>query len=191
MTSVVPVVLLAAFLNAEPETGLQVGDPVPQFEATADSEKTWKSEEHVGEKILVIYFYPADLTGGCTAQACAFRDAGPELKEAGVEVVGVSGDSVENHRIFKKAHQLNFTLLADEQGKLAELFGVPTKAGGEIVRPIEGEDVTLTRGMTASRWTFVIGPDGKVVYRDTNVKPAEDAKQVLKVISKLKQERLE
>lgn len=189
MTGMVPMALLATLLSADPEQGLKVGEPVPKFEATADSGKTWKSEEHVGEKILVLYFYPADLTGGCTAQACAYRDAGPELKKAGVEVVGVSGDSAENHRIFKKAHNLDFTLLADEDGKIAELFGVPTRAGGEIVRAVEGEDVTLKRGVTASRWTFVIGPDGKVVYRDTDVQPAQDAEQILKAVAKIRKEQ--
>lgn len=185
MSGVVPMALLMACLNADPN-GLSVGEKVPEFEATAASGETWKSSDHVGKGVLVVYFYPADMTGGCTAQACAFRDKQPELKKAGVEVVGVSGDSAENHRIFKKTHDLNFTLLADSDGKLAKLFGVPTRAGGEIVRTVQGEDVTLERGVTAARWTFVIGPDGKIVYRDTSVTPAQDAAKVLEVVSKLK-----
>src|SRR5437868_5926308 len=95
---------------------LKVGDPAPTFEAKDDHGKTWKSSDHVGKKVVVIYFYPADLTGGCTKQACAFRDDMRQLAEQGVEVVGVSGDSVENHQIFKKVKNLNFTLLADEDG---------------------------------------------------------------------------
>ena len=185
MSGVIPLALLAAFLNADPN-GLKVGEPVPEFEAKATSGETWKSSEHVGKKVLVVYFYPADMTGGCTAQACGFRDKHSELQKAGIEVVGVSGDSVKNHQIFKKAHDLNFTLLSDENGKLAKLFGVPTRAGGEIVRTVQGEEVTLERGVTAARWTFVIGPEGKIVYRDTSVKPAQDAEKILEVVSKLK-----
>src|SRR5581483_1290619 len=90
----------------------------------------WKSSDHVGKKILVVYFYPADLTSGCTKQACGFRDDMKKLTEKGVEVVGVSGDSVKNHQIFKKVHDLNFTLLADEDGSIAKKFGVPVGKGG-------------------------------------------------------------
>src|SRR5262245_35515516 len=74
---------------------LKVGDPAPTFEATDDQGKPWKSSDHVGKKVLVIYFYPADLTGGCTKQACGFRDDMQKLTDKGVEVVGISGDSVK------------------------------------------------------------------------------------------------
>lgn len=161
---------------------LDVGDKAPAFQATDDQGKPWNSADHVGKGVVVVYFYPADMTGGCTAQACAFRDDSAELKKLGVEVVGVSGDSAENHRIFKKAHDLNFTLLADPKGEVAKAFGVPTKAGGSIVRPIDGKDVTLTRGVTAARWTFVIGKDGEVVLKNTEVKPAEDSKAVRQAV---------
>src|SRR6187399_1446328 len=98
---------------AEDKVDLKVGDAAPKFESTDDAGKPWKSEDYVGKKVVVIYFYPADLTGGCTKQACGFRDDMAKLKEQGVEVVGVSGDSAKNHQIFKKVHELNFTLLAD------------------------------------------------------------------------------
>ena len=69
------------------------------------------------------------MTGGCTKQACSFRDDdGAARARKGVEVVGVSGDSVENHQVFKKAHELNFTLLADPEGVIARAFGVKTDA---------------------------------------------------------------
>src|SRR5690348_2622166 len=82
--------------------GVKVGDKAPTFEATDDEGKTWKSGDHIGKKIVVIYFYPADFTGGCTKEACAFRDEGSKLTDKGVEVVGVSGDSAKNHELFKK-----------------------------------------------------------------------------------------
>ena len=81
---------------------LKVGDEAPEFEGLDDEGKEWKSIDHVGKKILVVYFYPADMTGGCTEQACSYRDAMEELEEDGVEVIGVSGDTVENHKYFKK-----------------------------------------------------------------------------------------
>lgn len=175
-----------AFLPAAASAELNVGDKAPEFTATDDRGEEWKSSDHVGEKVLVVYFYPADMTGGCTKQACSFRDDMGDLEKLGVEVVGVSGDSPENHRIFKKAHDLNFTLLADEKGELAKLFGVPTKPGGSIVREVEGKEVTLTTGVRAERWTFVIGPDGKVAYKNTKVNAEKDSAAVKEIVQKLK-----
>ncbi len=109
---------------------LNVGDAAPSFTSTDDQGKAWKSSDYVGKKIMVVYFYPADLTGGCTKQACGFRDDMKKLQDQGVEVVGVSGDSVRNHQLFKKEHELNFTLLADEDGNVAKAFGVPLRPGG-------------------------------------------------------------
>jgi len=120
---------------------LGLGDVVPAFEVIDDTGSVWKSVDHVGKKIVVVYFYPADLTGGCTKQACAFRDDSSKLSALGVEVVGVSGDSVANHQLFKKAHQLNFTLLADTEGKIAELFGVPlTREPKTIKVAVDGKE---------------------------------------------------
>jgi peroxiredoxin Q/BCP len=166
---------------------LQVGDKAPQFQAQDDQGKSWSSSEHVGKgKILVVYFYPADLTGGCTKQACGFRDDMKKLQDQGVEVVGVSGDTVRNHQLFKKAENLNFTLLADPEGKVAKAFGVPLKPGGSIQRTIDGKQETLTRGVTAARWTFVIGEDGKIVLKNTQVNAAEDSQAILKKVEELK-----
>jgi peroxiredoxin Q/BCP len=164
---------------------LKVGDAAPEFESTDDQGETWKSSDHVGKKFLVIYFYPGDLTGGCTMQACGFRDDMEKLKEKGAEVVGVSGDSVDNHKLFKKVKKLNFTLLADEKGELAKKFGVTYKPGGKSkVKDAEGNDITLERGVTIQRWTFVIGKDGKVLYKDSKVEAAKDSKKILEVIEK-------
>lgn len=165
---------------------LDVGDQAPEFQVKDDTGKLWKSAEHVGKKVLVVYFYPADLTSGCTKQACGFRDDMKALKDKQVEVVGVSGDSVGNHQIFKKVHKLKFTLLADEDGAVARKFGVPLRPGGSIERTVFGKTETLTRGVTASRWTFVIDREGKVAYKDTKVEAAEDSKNILEVVEKLK-----
>ncbi|MCA8987811.1 MAG: peroxiredoxin [Planctomycetaceae bacterium] len=164
---------------------VNVGDKAPEFSAQDDQGQVWNSSDHVGKKVLVVYFYPADMTGGCTKQACGFRDDMNTLKDKNVEVVGVSGDTVESHQLFKKAHELNFTLLADPSGDVAKAFGVPTKEGGSIDRTVDGKDYVLTRGVTASRWTFVIDQNGKVVYKDTAVKAAEDSQTIIKLIQKL------
>lgn len=165
---------------------LKVGDPAPRFKSMDDQGKPWNAADHFGKKVVVVYFYPADLTRGCTLQACAFRDDLKKLADKGVEIIGVSGDSVKNHQLFKKVHKLNFTLLADEKGTVAKKFGVPLKPG-RVTRTfdLEGNPVELKTGVTASRWTFVVGKDGKIAYKETEVKPAEDSKKILGVIEKL------
>lgn len=164
---------------------VNVGDKAPEFSALDENGKEWKSAEHVGKKVVVVYFYPADMTGGCTKQACAFRDDLSKLKDKGVEVVGVSGDSVRNHQLFRKAHDLNFTLLADTEGKVAEAFGVPiTREEKSVKATIDGKEEVLTRSVTAKRWTFVIGLDGKVLSKNTMVAAADDSKAVFELVTK-------
>ncbi len=165
---------------------LKVGDAAPKFECEDDTGKTWKSEDHVGKHTIVVYFYPADLTGGCTKQACGFRDDMAKLKDQGVAVVGVSGDSAKNHQIFKKVHDLNFTLLADEKGEVAKAFGVPVSPGGVAKAKVDGKDIELTRSITTKRWTFVIDKEGKIAMKNTDVKAADDSKAILKLLEEKK-----
>ena len=183
------IVASSAFLGADkpaPTVDLKVGDPAPAFKAKDDTGKEWKSADRVGKKILVVYFYPASFTGGCTKQACGFRDDLKALSEKGVEVVGVSGDAVRTQELFKKEHKLPFTLLADEKGEVAKAFGVPTSKGGTVKQKIADKEETLERGLTAQRWTFVIDKSGKIVHKETKVKAAEDSKAILEVVQKLK-----
>ena len=178
---------LAGPTFAQTAVDLKIGDPAPAFEAKDDSGKEWKSAEHVGKKVVVVYFYPADMTPGCTKQACAFRDDMKSLTDKGVEVVGVSGDSVRNHQLFKKAHELNFSLLADTDGTVAGKFGVHMTPGEKTVKAtIDGKEEVLTRSMTTARWTFVIDKSGKIASKNTTVKAAEDSKAILEMIDKLK-----
>src|SRR5438105_2652725 len=185
-TAAVCIAALAAgkLLAEDKKVDLKVGDPAPEFEATDDQGNTWKSAEHVGKKVVVVYFYPADLTGGCTKQACGFRDDAQKLEEKGAEVVGISGDSVSNHQLFKKVHSLPFTLLADEQGDVAKKFGVPLKQGGDFkTKDLDGNPVELKRGVTAARWTFVIGKDGKIIHKNTKVlQPEKDRNAILTLL---------
>ena len=122
------------------------------------------------------------MTGGCTKQACAYRDLKTEIESTDALVVGVSGDNVEGLKLFKLAHDLNFPLLSDESGEVATLFGVPTRDGGTITREINGENFDLVRGITTSRWTFVIDKSGKIIYKNTEVNASNDTKQILEFI---------
>jgi len=161
------------------QNGLNIGDKVPGFEALADDGSTWKLKDHTGEKYLVVYFYPAAMTGGCTAQACAYRDLSNDLESQDALVVGVSGDNVDGLKFFKKAHNLNFSLLSDETGKIARLFGVPTRDGGVFRSEFNGQPFELEREITTSRWTFIIDKKGKVVYKNEQVDAKKDTGEVL------------
>ncbi|KAL2553829.1 Peroxiredoxin Q [Forsythia ovata] len=83
-------------------------------------------------KPVVVYFYPADETPGCTKQACAFRDSYEKFKKAGADVVGISGDGAASHKAFAKKHKLPFTLLSDEGNKVRKEWGVPADLFGAL-----------------------------------------------------------
>ena len=183
----VALTLLARTASAADAVDLKVGDAAPAFSVKDDSGKDWKSADHVGQKIVVVYFYPADMTSGCTKQACGFRDDMAKLSDKDIEVVGVSGDTVRNHQLFKQAHNLNFALLADTDGKVAEKFGVPVTPGEKTVKAtIDGKEEALTRAVTTARWTFVIDKQGKIAQKNSSVKAAEDSKAILELVEKLK-----
>jgi thioredoxin-dependent peroxiredoxin len=181
------VIAMAAPVTAddkETKVELKVGDKAPAFEMQSDDSRTWVSADHYGKKWVVIYFYPGDFTPGCTAQAKAFRDSMRKLTEQGVEVVGVSGDSVQTHEMFKKAQKLNFSLLADEEGSIAKKFGVPFGPGATVkAKDADGKPIEIIRAGTAARWTFVVGKDGTIVYKNNKVIAAEGAKEITEFIA--------
>ena len=161
---------------------LSVGDKAPEFKAIADNGSTWNIKKFLGKKYIVVYFYPAAMTGGCTKQACSYRDHRGDLQSAGVEVIGISGDKIENLRLFKQAENLNFTLLTDEKGDIAKAFGVPLGEGGSIKRTVEGTEHELVRGVTAKRWTFIVGKNRKIIYKNESVTAEKDAEDILNFI---------
>jgi peroxiredoxin Q/BCP len=182
------ILILAGGLLAQDEkkVDLKVGDPAPVFSATDDQGKAWKAADLVGKKFVVVYFFPADFTSGCRAQAQKFRDNMNALNEKGIVVIGVSGDAVVTHALFKKAEKLNFTLLADEDGAVAKQFGVPLGKGGEVrIKDSDGMPLVLKRNLTAARWTFIIGLDGKIAYKNTRVDPLADSKQIETFLQKV------
>jgi thioredoxin-dependent peroxiredoxin len=125
------------------------------------------------------------VTSGCTYQAQEFQKDADKLIDKNAFVVGVSGDRVDTQVAFRKEYKLEFPLLADEKGDVGKLFGVASKPGGEIRYTIEGVQRIFQRGVTYDRWTFIIGLDGKIAYKNTRVAPEKDSKEVLAAIAKL------
>lgn len=179
---------------ADQPTAVAVGEFLPAFESTDEQGLAWKSADHVGKKVLVLYFYPGDFTSGCIKQAEAYRDALAKIEEQGVELVGVSGDEAATHKLFKETYDLKHSLLADTKGELATLVGVPIKAGGRVRainadrKPLHddsGNPIVFERPTTLTRWTLVIGRDGKVVSLRSIRNPATDFEEVLKIVAAL------
>jgi peroxiredoxin Q/BCP len=167
-------------------TKVQVGDTAPAFESVDESGNPFKSSDIVGKKIVVLYFYPADFTGGCTAQACGFRDEIEKLTGQGVQVIGVSGDSAANHKLFKEDFKLTFPLLADEKGEVAKAFGVPVNPGGKAKgKKSSGEGIEVVQGVRIQRWTVVIDKMGKVAAIDQVSSAGGDAKRIAELVKKL------
>jgi peroxiredoxin Q/BCP len=137
------------------------GDPVPAFEMQADDGSTVSSESLRGRR-YVVYFYPKDDTPGCTTQACSLRDNFGRVMATGVEVFGVSPDSVASHVKFRKKYELPYRLLADVGHQVAESFGtwVEKSFAGKSYKGVE-------------RTSFIIGPDGQVEHVLPRVKPVE------------------
>jgi peroxiredoxin Q/BCP len=105
---------------------LKVGDKIPNFIAKDSNGNDFDSQEIIGQKPLVIYFYPKDNTPGCTVQACSFRDQYEDFKDLGAEVIGISSDSIASHQKFTQQYKLPFILLSDSDKKIRKLFGVPS-----------------------------------------------------------------
>jgi peroxiredoxin Q/BCP len=108
---------------------VQIGDLAPDFTLPTQTGSTVSLKDFLGKSTVVLYFYPKDNTGGCTKEACSFRDSYEIFKEAGAEVIGVSSDSVASHNKFAQKHQLPFILASDTGGKLRKRYGVPTALG--------------------------------------------------------------
>ncbi len=176
LTSIFTLLTLTISVMAQNTTELNIGDKVSEFSGIDDTGANWKSST-VKSDFLVVYFYPAAMTGGCTAQACAYRDDKANFDKMGATIIGVSGDEVNNLKVFKESSQLNFPLISDTKGVISKKFGVPTKDGGEITREIAGENFLLVRGITASRWTFVLDKNRKIIYKNAEVNAETTARK--------------
>lgn len=177
-------ILVSATLSAQ--ESLSVGERAPLFKATADDGSTWNISDYIGSHNIVVYFYPAAMTSGCTAQACSYRDHIDDLTSADAIVVGISADKIESLKLFKQAENLNFPLLSDETGSIARSFGVPVGQGGSITRAVGGTEHILIRDVSLRRWTFVVGKDGTIIYKNDAVNPGQDSEEVLSFLNSLK-----
>jgi thioredoxin-dependent peroxiredoxin len=122
--------------------GIKVGDRAPDFTLPSQSGEPVRLSDRLGERVVVLYFYPKDDTPGCTAEACAFRDSYEVFAEAGAEVIGVSSDSAGRHATFAGRHNLPFTLLSDHGGRVRKSYGVPALLGlipGRVTYVIDRE----------------------------------------------------
>ncbi|MGY9020072.1 MAG: thioredoxin-dependent thiol peroxidase [Alphaproteobacteria bacterium] len=139
---------------------VNIGDKAPEFSASTDGGGT-VSLKDLKDKKIVLYFYPKDMTPGCTAESCGFRDALPYFSKINAEIIGVSKDSVKRHDKFKEKYELPFMLAADEDGKMCEAYGVwqEKKNYGKTY-------------MGIVRSTFLIDEKGKIaaVWRNLRVK---------------------
>ena len=149
--------------------GYNVGDIVPDMLGKDQNGNEIKRSDFPGKNIA-LYFYPKDMTSGCTAQACNLRDNYSELLDAGYQIIGVSGDSADSHVKFIEKHSLPFPLIADPEHKLLEAFGV----WGE-------KSMYGRKYMGTFRTTFIINPDGKVtrVILPKQIKISAHAAQIL------------
>jgi peroxiredoxin Q/BCP len=130
---------------------MREGDEVPDFELSDQDGVKRSLSGMLADGPVVLFFYPAAMTGGCTKEACHFRDVGAEYQAAGVQRVGISVDSVAKQKQFSDMHSFDYPLLSDEGGAVADIFGIKRgKFGAKLGAPVK-------------RWTFAIGTDRKVV----------------------------
>jgi peroxiredoxin Q/BCP len=149
---------------------MEVNDKSPDFSTTDENGKEVASSDFRG-KTVVLYFYPKADTPGCTKQACGLRDSYSQIKKTGVTLLGISADTSAAQKKFQDKFSLPFSLLADPDKKIANLFGV-VKEKNMYGRKVKG----------IARTTFVIGPDGKIKHIFNNVKPGGHADEVLQYL---------
>jgi len=157
-----PAASVSATLTNTPAAAktLDVGDPAPDVDMPLQDGRHLKLSSLKG-KMTVVYFYPKDETPGCTVEAQNFRDKAEDLKKADITVIGVSAQDAASHKAFIEKEKLPFDLAIDADQSIAKAFGVPM------------------RGSMHSRWTFLIGKDGKVKKVWREVTPKDHASEVL------------
>ncbi len=162
--SLLLIMFLPSFLLGKP---LNVGDKVPTVKVTIDTGEELDMAKVFSEGPTLVYFYPKSDTPGCTNQACNIRDNFGMLRNLGVQVIGVSKDSVQNQADFREKYSLPFPLVADKDGLLGDAFGVQTLVG-----------------IAYRRQSFLV-VDGKVAWRDLSATPrsqSEDAIEALRAL---------
>jgi peroxiredoxin Q/BCP len=145
----------------------------PDFKLSDETGKIHSLSDYKGQNVL-LYFYPKDMTPGCTVEAQCFRDRLNDLKALGVQVLGVSADSIGSHQKFKEKHHLNFPLLADTDKEVIQKYGVWKE------KSMYGK-----KYMGISRESFLIDREGMIVKHYAKVTPAQHVEEVLKDAKKM------
>ena len=126
---------------------LKAGMLAPDFELQDQNGQPVRLSQFRGKRAVVVYFYPKDDTGGCTAEACSFRDEFAQFRAVNAEILGISSDSSESHARFALKYNLPFTLLSDKGGRVRKLFGVKK-----------------TLGIIPGRATYIVDRDGVLLH---------------------------
>ena len=147
---------------------LEVGTKAPEFELPDQNGEMHSLSQYKGQKVI-LYFYPKDMTGGCTKQACGFAELYPQFREKGAVVLGVSKDSVASHKKFEEKYGLPFTLLADTEKDAIQKYDVWKE---------KNNYGKITMGVV--RTTYIIDEDGVITKAFGKVKAAENPEQMLK-----------
>jgi peroxiredoxin Q/BCP len=150
---------------------LETGDPAPDFALPDENGDTVRLSDFAGRRV-VVYFYPADDTPGCTKEACQFTDRFDDFAEAGVDVVGVSPDGADKHRRFREKYGLKVRLVSDSSHEVMERYG----AWGE--KTLYGR-----KSVGVIRSTMLIGPDGRIERAWYHVRADGHADKVLATIT--------
>jgi len=149
---------------------LQVGELVSDFTLVDQDEKSHTLSQYRGKKV-VLYFYPKDMTPGCTVQAEGMRDSMNDLEAKGIVVLGVSVDDVKSHKKFVEKHNLNFPLLADTEKSVVQAYGVWKE-----------KSMFGKKYMGIQRDTFLIDEEGKLIQHFEKVNPLKHASQILALV---------
>lgn len=151
-----------------------VGKQAPNFELEGQDGREYSLADYKGKYVL-LYFYPKDMTSGCTVEAQCFRNRMNDFKALGVQVLGVSCDDTKSHKKFAEKEKLNFPLLADVDKKVVNAYGV------WVEKSMYGK-----KYMGIQRDTFLVDPSGKIVKHYLKVKPETHIEEVLEDLKKLK-----
>ena len=149
---------------------LAPGDPAPAFDLPSTAGKNIRLSDLAGKKV-VLYFYPKDMTSGCTAESCAFQASLPDFEETNTVILGISKDSVESHHKFRKKEGLTFDLLSDADGDVCERYGVWKE-----------KSMYGRTHMGIERTTFVIDENGRIARVFPKVKVQGHADEVLEAV---------
>ena len=148
---------------------LKIGTKAPEFSLPDQNGQIHTLSSYQGRKVI-LYFYPKDMTSGCTAQACSFRDLYPQFREKGAVILGVSRDSVASHKRFEETHGLPFTLLSDPELQMITAY--------DVLKPPKDDKPSRS----VSRSTYLIAEDGIIVKAFGAVKAKENPAQMLEVL---------